>query len=153
MAGLTYSTYQGVVCTKCWKVQVIIKIACLICSRSKCMHARSPSPTSSMLKQEWKNLSRYWLIPHYLHKGTFQGWASNQCQNTGRNSYTALQQHMPQSNTSAPRNHNTRNYAPRLITLQERNSKSVRPHDWQVRTRNVCSNPTADKSAVVHWTA
>lgn len=49
------------------------------------MHTlRLLSPTS-MLKQEWKNVSRYWLIPHYLHKAVFHGCASNQSQDTGRN--------------------------------------------------------------------
>lgn len=47
MAVFTY-TYQGVVCIKCLNVQVIIKIACFFCSRSKCMHAHSPSAQSNI---------------------------------------------------------------------------------------------------------
>lgn len=155
MVAITYSTYQGVVCTKYLKVKVIIKIARLFCSRSKCTCAHSPSPTSSMLKQKWKNLSRYWLIPHYLQQGTFEGCTGCQCQNTGRNSSTALY------NMAHCRTHQHQKTTIQEIMLQDWQlcrSGTVKAlgdtsdrYKWEVHA--AIQQLIREASAVVRWTA
>lgn len=59
---------MAVVRIKCLKVYLIIKITCFFCSRRKMhkdAHLRLLS-SASRQKQEWKNVSRYWLITHFL---------------------------------------------------------------------------------------
>lgn len=135
---------MAVVRIKRLKVYLIIKITCFFCSRRKCTKMRSLrllSPASRQ-KQEWKNVSRYWLIPHFLLQAALLKIALTTHHKTLDASQhdRPLLQPGPPFNTSAPWRQQQKTWC---FKTDNSPRATVKALQRQVRTRNVSSNPTA----------